>query len=234
LRVDYFHNEFGNQIEGVPAQYIPQLLPNLTAAEQAQLEAFLNANYAYALDLNSQSFRAQGVDAEMNWGVNSNLYVRAGYTYTDAVVQKSFSSDATMPSYNPKYPGIAIGDYGPLVGARPFRRPPHTGFTTVMYTHGPWTSVLTAAYASKSDDSTFLGYSDPNGGNSLLLPNRNLDYGYVKVDLGGTYRLNRRMEIYTQMNNLMSDQHIAPIGYTSLPFNVRTGLRIVLGHEPKD
>jgi vitamin B12 transporter len=234
LRVDYFHNEFGNQIEGVPAQYIPQLLPNLTAAEQAQLEAFLNANYAYALDLNSQSFRAQGVDAEMNWGVNSNLYVRAGYTYTDAVVQKSFSSDATSPSYNPKYPGIPIGDYGPLVGARPFRRPPHMGFTTVMYTHGPWTSVMTAAYASRSDDSTFLGYSDPEGGNSLLLPNRNLDHGYVKVDLGGTYRLNRRMEIYTQMNNLMSDQHIAPIGYTSLPFNVRTGLRIVLGHEPKE
>lgn len=234
LRVDYFHNEFGNQIEGVPAQYIPELLPNLSAAQQAQLEAFLNAEQAYELDLNSESFKAQGVDAEMNWGVNSNLYIRAGYTYTDAVVQKSFSSNAMAPSYNPKYPGIPIGDYGPLVGARPFRRPPHTGFTTVMYTHGPWTSVLTAAYASKSDDSTFLGYSDSNGGNSLLLPNRNLDHGYVKVDLGGTYRVNRRMEIYSQVNNLLSDQHIAPIGYTSLPFNFRTGLRIALGHEPKE
>lgn len=233
LRVDYFHNEFGNQIEGVPAQYIPQLLPNLSAAEQTQLEAFLNAEYAYELDLNSESFQAQGVDAEMNWGVNSNLYIRAGYTYTDAVVQKSFSSSATSPTYNPKFPGIPIGDYGPLMGARPFRRPMHTGFTTVTYSHGPWSSVLTAAYAGKSDDSTFLGYSDVNGGNSLLLPNRNLDHGYVKVDLGGTYRVNRRMEIYSQVNNLLSDQHIAPIGYTSLPFNFRTGLRIALGREPK-
>ncbi len=233
LRFDYFHNEFGNQIEGVPAQLVPQLLPNLSPAEQAQLEAFLNAERAYQLDLNSQSFRAQGVDAEMNWGVSKNLYIRSGYTYTDAVVQKSFSSDATSPSFNPRFPGIPIGDYGPLVGARPFRRPPHTGFTTVMYTRPRWTSVLTAAYASKSNDSTFLGYSDPNGGNSLLLPNRNLDHGYVKVDLGGSYKVNRRLEVYSQMNNLLSDQHIAPIGYPSLPFNFRTGLRIALGREPK-
>ncbi len=233
LRVDYFHNEFGNQIEGVPAQYVPQLLPNLSAAQQAQLEAFLNSEQAYELDLNSESFRAQGVDAEMDWGVNSNMYVRAGYTHTDAVVQRSFSSDATAPSYNPNIPGIPIGDVGPLVGARPFRRPPNTGYTTVTYTRPKWTGVLTAAYASKSDDSTFLGYSDPNGGNSLLLPNRNLDHGYVEVDLGGTYQVNRRMEVYSQMNNLLSDQHIAPIGYTSLPFNFRTGLRIVLGREPK-
>lgn len=233
LRVDYFHNEFGNQIEGVPAQYVPQLLPNLSAAQQAQLEAYLKAEQAYELDLNSESFRAQGIDAEMNWGINSNLYVRAGYTYTDAVVQKSFSSDATAQRTNPNYPGIPIGDYGPLVGARPFRRPPHTGFTTVTYTRPKWTSVLTAAYASRSDDSTFLGYDDPQGGNTLLLPNRNLDHGYVKIDLGGTYQVNRRMQIYTQLNNLLSDQHIAPIGYTSLPFNFRTGLRIAIGHEPK-
>jgi iron complex outermembrane receptor protein/vitamin B12 transporter len=234
LRMDYFHNEFGNQIEGVPAQYIPQLLPSLSTAQQAQLLAFLNSEQAYELDLNSESFRAQGIDAEMNWGVNSNLYIRAGYTYTDAVVQKSFSSDATFPSTNPNIPGVPIGDYGPLVGARPFRRPPHTGFTTITYTRPKWSSVLTAAYASRSDDSTFLGYSDVNGGNTLLLPNRNLDHGYVKVDLGGTYQLNRRLEIYTQMNNLLSDQHIAPIGYTSLPFNLRTGLRIALGREPKN
>lgn len=233
LRFDYFHNEFGNQIEGVPSQYVPQLLPNLTPAQQAQLEAFLKAEQAYELDLNSESFRAQGVDAEINWGINPNLYIRAGYTYTDAVVQKSFSSSATSPSYNPKYPNIPIGDFGPLVGARPFRQPSNTGFTTVMYTHRKWTSVLTAAYASKSNDSTFLGYSDVNGGNSLLLPNRNLDHGFVKLDLGGTYQVNSRIEVYTQMNNLLSNQHIAPIGYASLPFNFRTGLRIALGHEPK-
>lgn len=233
LRVDYFHDEFGNQIESVSAQYVPILLPNLSAAQQEQLEAELNAAGAYSLDLNSQSFRTQGIDAELQYGVNANVFIRTGYTYTDAVVQKSFSSDALSPSYNPNFPDIPIGNYGPLVGARPFRRPPHTGFTTVTYTGNKWTGVLTGAYASRSDDSTFLGYSDVNGGNSLLLPNRNLDHGYAKLDLALTYQVRRRVQLYTQLNNLTSDQHIAPVGYTSLPFNFRTGLRIALGREPK-
>lgn len=238
LKARYFHDEFGNQIEGVGAQYIPVLLPNLTQAQQAQLEAELTAEGAYELDLGSQSFRSQGIDSEVEYGIRSNLFLRAGYTYTDAVVQRSFSSDATAASSgqantNPNYPNIPIGIYGPLVGARPFRRPPHTGFSTLTYTGKKWTGVLTGAYASRSDDSTFLGYSDLNGGNSLLLPNRDLDWGYAKVDLGMTYQLRHNVAVYSQLNNLLSQQHIAPIGYTSLPFNFRTGVRIALGHQPK-
>ena len=41
---------------------------------------------------------------------------------------------------------------------------------------------LHGSFASRSDDSTYLEYADANGGNSLLLPNRNLDYGYAKLD----------------------------------------------------
>ena len=233
LRVDYFHNEFGNQVESVGAALIPQLLPNLSQAQQKALEAQLNSDGAYSLYINSEAFRSQGLDAELQYGLDANLFIRAGYTYTDAVVQRSFSSDVLSPSYNPSFPNIPIGNYDPLVGARPFRRPPHTGFTTVTYTGKKWTGVLTAAYASRSDDSTFLGYSDVNGGNSLLLPNRDLDYGYAKVDLALTYQVRQNVQLYTQLNNLTSDQHIAPIGYTSLPFNFRTGLRIALGRSPK-
>jgi len=32
--------------------------------------------------------------------------------------------------------------------------------------------------------------------------------------------------VYGQAENLASNRHIAPIGYPSLPFNFRTGLRI--------
>ncbi len=52
-RVTYFHNEFGNQIEPVPATLVPQLLPALSPTQQQQLEAFLSNNFAYELDLNS-------------------------------------------------------------------------------------------------------------------------------------------------------------------------------------
>ncbi len=236
-RVTYFHNEFGNQIEAVPASVVPQLLPNLSTAQQQQLQSFLNNNFAYELDLNSMSYRAQGVESEFQYGLGKSIFLRGGYTYLDAVVQRSYSSDGigecsatgtAGPCTNPSFPGIPIGNYAPLVGARPFRRPPHTGFTTVIYTGKRWSGVLNGAYASRSDDSTFLGGDDVNGGNSLLLPNRNLDYSYAKIDLAATYQVKPWMSVYTQIDNLTSSQHIGPIGYPSLPFNFRTGARFTL------
>jgi vitamin B12 transporter len=117
-------------------------LPNLTPAQQQQLEAFLNNNFAYELDLNSMAYQAQGIESEVEYGLGKNIFVRGGYTYLDAVVQRSFSSDAIGPSTNPNYPAIPIGNYSPLVGARPFRRPPHTGFASVIYTGRKWSGVL--------------------------------------------------------------------------------------------
>ncbi|MFZ0632796.1 MAG: TonB-dependent receptor plug domain-containing protein [Acidobacteriaceae bacterium] len=232
-RITYFHNEFGNQIEAVPATLVPQLLPNLSPAQQQQLEAFLTNNYAYELDLNSLAWRAPGIESEIEYGLGRNLYLRGGYTYLDAGVQHSFSSDAVGPSYNPNYPGVPIGNYAPLVGARPFRQPAHTGFTSVIYTGRKWTGVVNAAYSSRSDDSTFLGGLDVNGGNTLLLPNRNLDYAYAKIDLGGTYQIRPWSSFYTELDNLTSNQHIGPIGYPSLPFTFRTGLRFTLKLGPR-
>jgi len=227
-RVTYFHNEFGNQIEAVPATLVPTLLPNLSAAQQQSLMSFLNNNGAYDLDLNSLSYRAQGVESDFEYGMGKNIFVRGGYTYLDAVVQHSFSSDAVGPSLDPNYPGIPIGNYAPLVGARPFRQPPHTGFASVLYTGRRWTGVVDASFASRSDDSTFLGGNDVNFGNTLLLPNRNLDYGYAKIDVGMTYQYKPWMQVYTQVNNLTSDQLIGPIGYPSMPLNFRTGARFTV------
>jgi vitamin B12 transporter len=236
VRATYFHNEFGTQTEGVPAFAVPTLLPNLTAAQQQTLLSFLNNNFAYELDLNSMSYRAQGAEAEVEYGLGKNIFMRGGYTYLDAVVQKSFSSDnlecsvtgTPMPCENPNIPGVPIGVYSPLVGARPFRRPPHMGFTDVIYTGKKWSGVVDAAYASRSDDSTYLGGDDVNFGNTLLLPNRNLDYGYTKIDLGASYQIKPWLAAYTQLNNLTSNQHIGPIGYPSLPFNFETGMRFTL------
>jgi iron complex outermembrane receptor protein/vitamin B12 transporter len=89
--------------------------------------------------------------------------------------------------------------------------------------------MLTAVFASRSDDSDFLAYDDIIGGNSLLLPNRNLDYGYAKLDLGGSYQLLNWLGVYAQAENLTNSQHIAPIGFPSLPLTVRAGLKIQWG-----
>ncbi len=147
------------------------------------------------------------------------------------MVQRSFSSDneALIGGYAPTFDGIPIGAISPLKGARPFRRPPHTGFIAASYTGGKFTVLFNSAFASRSDDSTFLEYEDINGGNSLLLPNRNLDHGYARIDLGGSFRLLTWLSIYAQAENLTDNQHIAPIGYVSLPPSVRTGLRLEWG-----
>jgi len=99
------------------------------------------------------------------------------------VVQRSFTADALQPTFNPAFP-IPIGASGPLRGARPFQRPPHTGFGAVSYNGEQYSVGFTVAFATRSDDSTFLAGRDFTEGNSLLLPNRNLDYGYAKLDLG--------------------------------------------------
>jgi vitamin B12 transporter len=236
LRISYFHNQLGRQIESVPATEVPALLPQLSSIEQEELESLVsNAGGIY---VNSEAFRAQGVEGEVQYSVFRNLFLRGGYTYLDAVVVRSFASSALEPSFNTGLPGgpapvfsaAPIGAFSPLRGARPFNRPPHTGFGSVSYSGEQYWVGFTAAFASRSDDSTFLGGRDYVGGNSLLLPNRNLDFGYTKLDLGGSYQFLSWLAAYAQLDNLTSDKRIAPVGYPSLPFTFRVGLRLSIGH----
>ena len=236
LKLTYFHNEFGNQIESVDPGAVPQLLPQLSAAQQASLFAFLQANPPFGIDLNSLSFRAQGAESEIDYSPKANIFLRGGYTYLDAVVQHSFSSDALGPSRNTafNFGNIPIGASSPLVGARPFRRPPHTGFVSVTYTGKKWSGVASGAFSGRSDDSTFLGpFSNASGTNSLLLPNRNLDSAYTSLNAGAAYQVLGRLGVYTQLDNVLSQQHISPIGYLSTPMTARAGVRITLGHNSK-
>jgi iron complex outermembrane receptor protein/vitamin B12 transporter len=230
FRASYFHNEFGKQIEYVGIDLIPELLPNLTSAQQQQLETILVDNYAYELTLNTEAFRAQGIEASVEGGIGHSIFLRGGYTYLDAVVQRSFANaDTALLGPIPTYNGIPIGAISPLQGARPFRRAPHTGYVSASYSGRKVTAMATGAFSSRSDDSTYLEDEDLSGGNSLLLPNRNLDHGFAKLDMGLSYQFFPRLAIYGQGENLLSQQHIAPIGYPSLPMNFRVGLRLRVG-----
>jgi iron complex outermembrane receptor protein/vitamin B12 transporter len=210
FRASYFHNQFGKEIEAVPAHLLPTILSYLTAQQQLQLITALGPDYnnPYSdLYVNTEAFRAQGIETTVESGIGRNIFLRGGYTYLDAVVQRSFSSDnaALIGGYAPTYPYgctlgtancIPIGAYSPLVGARPFRRPPHTGFFTASYAVKNLTAVFTSAFAS------------------------------AKLDLGASFKLLSWLSIYGEAENLTNNQHIAPIGYPSLPSSVRTGLRI--------
>jgi iron complex outermembrane receptor protein/vitamin B12 transporter len=223
LKAGYFHNVFDRQIEGVSAAALKQYF-NLV---------FPSKDNIYSAYLNSLAFRAQGAEIELEWQPKSHLLVRGGYTNLSTRVVQSFASDAVKanqgtPTTNPNLPGIAIGALGPLVGARPFRRAPNTGFFSVQYTRSKFSFAFKGAMASRSDDSTFLSGDDLKGGNTLLLPNHDLDFGYVKLDAGGTYALPHHLTVFTQFENLLNNQHIGPIGYTGLPLTVRAGLKLKL------
>ncbi len=227
LSVDYFHNQFSHQLEDVAGADLERYFGFPPTSAIPSL---------YGAELNSLAYRAQGGELELTWQPRRNLFVRGGYTYLDALVSQSFASDVTAvqngtPTESPFLPGIAIGGVSPLIGARPFRRPPHTGFFAVEYSRRKLGLALKGAMASRADDSTFLGGLDLTDGNSLLLPNRDLDFGYVKLDLGATYAFKSNLSLFTQLDNLLNDQHIGPIGYPGLPFTVRAGVKLRLGGE---
>jgi vitamin B12 transporter len=227
MKALYFHNEFKNQIEFVSGNTLPLIGVNPVVATAIE-------NSFGGASVNSLAFRAQGAEVELQSQITSHIFARGGYTYTDGVVQRSFSSDAIGPQENPLFPGIEIGINSPLIGARPFRRPPHVGFVGVTYTTPKWFLQAQGSFAGKSDDSTFISsFSSLSGDNSLLLPNRNLDFAYAKVDVGGSYQLKPWVAVYAQLDNLTSNQHIGPIGYRSLPFTARGGMRFAIGHSKK-
>lgn len=226
LKAGYFHNEFSHQIEVVSATGLTKYF-GIPPSIAGQL---------FGAALNSLAFRAQGMELEAQYQPFARLFVRGGYTYLAPIVLQSFASDAVAandgtPTTNPNIPGVAIGALSPLVGSRPFRRPPQTGFFAVQYTRPKFSAALRGALVSRSDDSTYQLYNDFNGGNTLLLPNRNLDSGYAKLDFNALYTVNGHITAFTQLDNLLNQQHIGPIGYPSLPFMIRAGLKIRFGGD---
>jgi len=221
LKVIVFHNQFTNEIEFVSSDALTQLgvSPAVAAAS------------GFGATINSSDFRAQGVEAEFSCKITSSLLARGGYTYTDARVQRSFSSDALSPAINPLFPGIPIGAFSPLVGARPFRRAPNAGFASVTYSRSRWSALLQGSFIGARDDSTFLLFSDSNFDNTLLLPNRNLDKPYQKLDLSGSYAVNHHMTLYASMENLLNQKYDAAFGFPAPRFTVRSGIQFTLGGE---
>jgi iron complex outermembrane receptor protein/vitamin B12 transporter len=215
-----FHNEFTNGVEYLP----PQGLLNLG------VPSAIAAAAVYGATVNSEAYRAQGLEAEIEHQVTRDLFVRAGYTYVDARIQRSFSSG---PSFNTSFnfSNIPIGVFSPLVGARPFRIAPHTGYFEAGYRHKSFFAGLRGTLVGSRDDSDFLTSSDPKFPDSMLLPNRNLDGAYQKMDLTSSYQANRHVSIEGNFQNLLCEHYSEAFGYPSLPFMFRLGMKFTLGGE---
>ena len=105
LRLTYFDNKFRDLIEFVSRNVLPQLGVPPAAAAAAGFGAYVN----------SQSNDAHGVEVSGEAKLG-RLKALAAYTFLDAIVTESFSSSTLSPAENPAFPGIKIGQFGPLVG----------------------------------------------------------------------------------------------------------------------
>jgi iron complex outermembrane receptor protein/vitamin B12 transporter len=177
--------------------------------------------------VNSSSYRAHGLEISMDGKVGSHVILSGQYTYLDAVVTQSFASSALRPAINPAYPGVPIGAFAPLVGGRPFRRAPNTASVYAALVASRAQVSVTGNFVGRRDGSTFL--SDAFGGNSLLLPNRDLAAAYQKVDVSGEYRLRRRIRLYATVENALNQHYEAEVGFPALPATIRTGVALTLG-----
>jgi vitamin B12 transporter len=226
----FFHNQFTNQIEFIPST---ALLALGVPANEVTLAGF-------GATFNSGDTRALGAETEVELALGHGFTVRAAYTYLDAVVERSFTGDAfdcSQPSqllfcsFNPAFPTIPIGAFAPLQGNRPFRRAPNTGSFSLGYARPRFNLVLSGLLVSRRDDSTFLGEQDAFFGNTMLLPNHNLDPSYQKLDLSGSFRVNRHLALYSVVENFLDQHYDQVIGFPASPLTFRAGFRITLGGE---
>jgi len=216
----YFHNEFTNQAEYVSSNYLVELGVPPQVAE---------ATGIYGAAVNTLNYRAQGVEVGFQYKVNRAVSLRGGWTYTDAVVQQSFASSALQPAINPLFPSIPIGAFSPLVGARPFRIAPNTGYAGVDWTYRKMFVSAMGTFVSRRDDSTFL--TDTDFGNTLLLPNRNLDSSYQNIQIYGSYQVKKYLSLYTSLSNILNQHYQEVYGYPALPFTIRAGIKLTFGGE---
>jgi iron complex outermembrane receptor protein/vitamin B12 transporter len=216
-RLTFFDNQFSDLIEYVSSTALPRL----------GIPADVAAASGFGAYVNSSSYGARGVELSGEAALGPYVQVRGSYTHLHAVVTESFAS--TTPAFNPAFPEIPIGAYGPLVGAAPFRRPANTGSLLVAFTKSPVQVALAGYFSGKSDDSTFL--SDAYFGNSLLLPNHDLIAAYQKIDLSGSYQILPRLRWSLSIENIFDQSYAAAFGFPALPRSVRTGLTLTLGGD---
>ena len=219
LGVTFFDNHFSDEIEFVSPGGLAQLgVPDPIVAATP-----------FGASVNSLATRSLGAETELELSLGHGFTARTAYTYLDGVVRRSFSSDELSPSFNPLFPTIPIGAFSPLVGNRPFNRAPHVGSVYLGYARRKLALALSSNFVGRRDSSTFL--FDSSFGSTMLLPNRNLAAAYQKIDVSGSYRLNKYLQLYSAIENLAS-QHYDPVpGFPALPFNFRSGIKVTIGGE---
>jgi vitamin B12 transporter len=220
LGVNFFHNRFYDLTEFLPSNALP-----LLGFPQDIVNTVAASGPGGAM-VNSSSYRAIGAEVQLEVDPGHGWRLGGNYTYLNPVVTQSFSS---TPFFNPAFPGIPIGLASPLVGSRPFGMAPHSGGLYVDYERRRFGGEVSGYFVTRQDDSTFL--TDSFFGTSMLLPNRDLNPSYQKIDVNGRYSINAALTLFVSIENLFNERYTAAFGFPALPLAFRAGMKLRIGRD---
>ena len=148
--------------------------------------------------LNTDKSQAWGIEQTLQFAPSANLHFGGGYTYLNSKV---------VEILNPFSPVFEEG-------SQLLRRPAHSGFLTIDWSAGRFHLNSQIIFNGKRADSDFLG-----------LGLTEVD-GYTKWDLSGSFRMNRNLELYTTLRNILNQEYFEVLGFPALKFHFRSGLRL--------
>jgi outer membrane cobalamin receptor len=153
--------------------------------------------------VNLQKSLAHGAEVEMQSRLTQRLSWNTSYTYTSTQI---------LLAPTGSFPPNAQGD--PLL-----RRPRHSATTLLTYLGQRWGGTLGGSFVGPRPDSDFDGFSV------------NHAPGYFLLDVGGWYKVNSRVTLYANGENVLNRFYEEVTGYPALRANFRAGVRFRIGGE---
>jgi vitamin B12 transporter len=163
----------------------------------------VNPNTFQGEYVNLQKSLAHGAEVELQSRLTQRLSWNTSYTYTSTQILLAPAGS---------FPPNAQGD--PLL-----RRPRHSATTLLTYLGSRWGGNLGGSFVGPRPDSDFDGFGI------------NHTPGYFLLDTGGWYKINSRVTVYGNAENILNRSYEEVTGYPALRANFRAGFRFRIGGE---
>jgi outer membrane cobalamin receptor len=155
---------------------------------------------------NISNARSRGVELSTAWRGGASTLVRGSYTFLDAEIRAIDRTSQAPPPYN--------------VGDRLLRRPRHQGSVDFM-----WTRERVSAFATLLARGTTLDAEPAFGPTGGLYENP----GRTLVDVGGSLRIVRGIDLYARMLNLFDNTYEEVLGFPAPGRTAFAGVRLAAG-----
>ena len=163
----------------------------------------VNPNTFQGEYVNLEKSLAHGAEAELQSRLTPRLSWNTSYTYTSTQILLAPAGS---------FPPNAQGD--PLL-----RRPRHSATTLLTYLGSRWGGNLAGSFVGPRPDSDFEGF------------NINHTPGYFLLNVGGWYKVNPRITVYANVENVLNHFYEEATGFPSLRASFRAGMRFRVGGE---